>query len=89
MIEEPDYKQFCPYCGQIEKYDIMQNLNGNWWHTINGYPQERCKASGMRKAYLDYRMKYIESPPLIQAVNKDGDIAGKTYDQLIEDNLKR
>jgi hypothetical protein len=66
MLEEPDYKQLCPYCEQTEKYGIMQNLNGNWWHTIDNYPQERCKASGIRKAYQEYRLSYIGPQPFIK-----------------------
>jgi hypothetical protein len=72
MIEEPDYKEFCPMCEQgPELWGLWLSPNGNYWHTVDGYPQHRCKASELRKAYHDYRMKYIDAP-LIQACKLRG-----------------
>jgi hypothetical protein len=52
-------------------WGLWLSPNGNYWHTVDGYPQHRCKASELRKAYHDYRMKYIDAP-LIQACKLRG-----------------
>jgi hypothetical protein len=62
-LPAPDYTIFCQDCKA--DYPLALSFNNTYWHIVDGKKERRCKASGMRKAYHDYRVKFISSPTVV------------------------